>query len=250
MIMAQIEGARPVRTSHEAWVISACQSLPARIKNSVAKLGIKYSGDLQYVTAQELTRQGGISVGAVSALASMCGAWGVVLGSKAAPPVQFAADVADKLPAPATPEAVNHPSHYTPGPFEVYKVLAHFNIMHGFVQQAIIYLARAHRKGSYDQDVAKAAKWIEFTMETGAGMGDHINRTSYGVMDGHSLRDIAILHWYTTEKIADVIEVLGSPWTISITDKAKAEGRIGENLSHYTPRLWQAWRMLTATPAK
>jgi hypothetical protein len=63
-------------------------------------------------------------------------------------------------------EAVNHPAHYTPGPYEVYRVLIAWGI-HGdaLLWDAIIYLARCKKKGNELEDVQKAIKWLGFKVD-------------------------------------------------------------------------------------
>lgn len=62
--------------------------------------------------------------------------------------------------SPQSPETVNHPSHYTPGDHEVYKVLSIWGIKDPYIWNAIKYLARAHKKGNYLEDLQKAAWYL------------------------------------------------------------------------------------------
>jgi hypothetical protein len=63
-------------------------------------------------------------------------------------------------------EAVNHPAHYTPGPYEVYRVLIAWGI-HGdaLLWDAMIYLARCKKKGNELEDIRKAIKWLGFKVD-------------------------------------------------------------------------------------
>lgn len=67
---------------------------------------------------------------------------------------------------------VDHPSHYTQGGTEVIDIIAQITAGYddGFdaycVGNALKYLARApHKHASIDEDIAKAAKYLEFVMK-------------------------------------------------------------------------------------
>lgn len=63
-------------------------------------------------------------------------------------------------------ELVNHPEHYTPGPYEVMKVLKVWGfITDAYIYQAICYLARSKKKGNEELDLKKAKFWIDARLE-------------------------------------------------------------------------------------
>jgi Protein of unknwon function (DUF3310) len=73
---------------------------------------------------------------------------------------------AEALEKAAAHDAVNHPSHYMPGPYEVYKVLLAWGSSWP-IGSAIKYLARAGKKDPTKtvEDLRKAIKFIEFAIE-------------------------------------------------------------------------------------
>lgn len=69
------------------------------------------------------------------------------------------------------PELVNHPQHYTPGPFEVYKVLHHWGITDPHLWNAIKYLARAGKKDQAREleDLEKAQWYLSLAIRLRRG---------------------------------------------------------------------------------
>jgi hypothetical protein len=61
---------------------------------------------------------------------------------------------------PAGGEMVNHPSHYTPGPYEVYKVLLAWELQNNaHLYQTVKYLARCGKKHTNPLEDLKKAHW-------------------------------------------------------------------------------------------
>lgn len=210
----------------------------SRIRKSLAAIGIQYWEDLQHVYPEEISQHDGLGPGAITTI-KIPMPQGFSIGKHLLRSSGVIAPVERRDSVGGRQEQVHHPSHYSPGPFEVYKVLAHFNIMHGFIQQAIIYLARAHKKGQFAQDVAKAAKWIELTLETGAGLSNPV----YGYtrhMQSKDIATIAVEHWGVSGEVADVIDLLAQPWLAISVDGSRGD------LAQYTPQLFQAYQRLLA----
>lgn len=70
-------------------------------------------------------------------------------------------------------ETVNHPTHYTPGVYEVFRVLIAWGFQtDSMLWDALIYLARCKKKGHELEDLKKAQFWLSRKIEYLEGV-DH-----------------------------------------------------------------------------
>jgi hypothetical protein len=68
---------------------------------------------------------------------------------------------------PDLKESVNSPSHYNPGPHEVWKCLKDWGLeKDALLYQAVCYIARSDKKGSKKEDLQKAVWYINKRIES------------------------------------------------------------------------------------
>jgi thymidylate synthase len=92
--------------------------------------------------------------------------------------------IGEKWERPTTPEAVNHPAHYNPGPYEAYKVIEEYGL--GFhLGNVIKYILRADKKGNTIEDLKKA-QWYPKPRDRkiGGTMNEYLRGLAYVMAHG------------------------------------------------------------------